>query len=113
MSEFVYLYRQPSRAPGSPQEMQERMQRWTAWFKDLEQKGHLKELGHPLAWSGGAVVTDQKGSLTDGPYAETKDIVIGFSVIEAKDLDEAVRLVKGHPLLSSGGVVEVRPLLKM
>ena len=113
MSEFVYLYRSPQTPPGSPAQMQERMQRWSAWFKDLESKGFLSSLGHPLERSGGGVVKDKSGSLSDGPYAETKDIVVGFSIIEAKDLKQAVTLSTGCPIFEQGGIVEVRPIMKM
>jgi len=109
MSEFVFLYREaglPSR-----EELQSRMQTTLAWFKDLEQKGHLATYGQPLGRTGGGVV--KKGSFTDGPYAETKDIVIGFSVIEAKDFDEAVALASACPLVERGCLVEVRPVLKL
>jgi hypothetical protein len=112
MSEFVYLYRRPAVSQASPQQMQEQMQRWSAWFKDLEQKGHLAALGHPLE-TGGAVVKDKKGTLSDGPYAETKDIVGGYSLIQAKDLDQAVALATGCPIFEQGGAVEVRPVRKM
>jgi hypothetical protein len=112
MSEFVYLYRRPATPPVSPQQMQEQMQRWQAWFKDLEQRGHLANPGHPLE-PAGAVVRDKKGSLSDGPYAETKDIVLGFSLIQAKDLDQATTLATGCPVLDQGGLVEVRPIRKM
>jgi hypothetical protein len=43
--------------PGSPKNMQERLQKWTAWFKELETRGHLSALGHPLE-NGGAVVKE-------------------------------------------------------
>lgn len=71
MSEFVYVYRRPPMPPLSPQQMQERMQRWRAWFNDLEQHGHIVNLGQPLANTGGCVVRDSKGRMSDGPYAET------------------------------------------
>ena len=48
--------------------------------------------------------------VTDGPYAEAKDVVGGFSVIEAKDLAQAAEISKGCPILEVGGSVEVRPL---
>ena len=111
MSEFVYVYRE-ARIP-SPQELQSRMGAFLAWFKDLEAKGHMKNYGHPLERTGGGVVRDAKGLVTDGPYAETKDIVIGFSVIEAKDLAEATKLAAACPLAAAGGLIEVRPLAKM
>lgn len=77
MNEFAYLYRRPATPPGSPQQLQERLERWRAWFTDLEQRGHLAVYGQPLDSVGGAVVRDEKGSCSDGPYAETKDVVVG------------------------------------
>jgi hypothetical protein len=112
MTEFVYLYREAT-APASPQAMQERMVKWLAWFRDLEQKGHMVNLGQPLNRTGGGVVRDRKGSVTDGPYAETKDIVIGYTIIEAKDFEQAVELSTGCPLFDDEGLVEVRPVLKL
>ncbi|HET7546105.1 MAG TPA: YciI family protein [Polyangiaceae bacterium] len=109
MSQFVFLYRE-ARTP-APQELKRRMEKTLAWFEDLQKKGHLAVYGHPLNRSDGRVV--RKGEVTDGPYAETKDIVIGFSVIEAKDLDEAVRLAGACPLVEAGCLVEVRPVLAL
>lgn len=113
MAEFVYLYRRPALPPGSPQQMQERMQRWRAWFNDLEKRGYLANIGLPLAPTGGGVVRDAKGSVSDGPYAETKDIVMGYSLIQAKDLAEAVALTASWPGYEDGGMIEIRPVLKM
>jgi len=113
LNEFVYLFRRPTQSPGSPQQMQVLMQRWQAWFKDLEKKGHLANIGQPLEMKGGAVVTNGKGSFSDGPYVETKDIVGGYSVITAKDLEEAVALTKGHPVFEMGGMIEIRPIMKL
>jgi len=107
MSQFVFLYREASTP--TPKELESRMAKCLAWFKDLESKGHLALYGHPLNRTDGRLV--RKGNVTDGPYAETKDIVIGFSVIEAKDFDEAVRLADACPLVEAGCIVEVRPVL--
>ncbi len=63
MSDFLLLYRLPADSPDmpdSPRRMQERLERWRAWFGELEAKGHLKVLGHPLEM-GGAVVKDGGG----------------------------------------------------
>jgi hypothetical protein len=89
------------------------MQRWRAWFTDLEKSGHLASIGQPLDTKGGSVVKNAKGGVSDGPYAETKDIVVGFSLISAEDLDQAVALTKGSPIFEQGGMIEVRPILKM
>ncbi len=50
--------------------------------------------------------------VTDGPYAETKDVIGGFLIIEAADLADAVELAKGCPILSRGGAVEVRAVAR-
>jgi hypothetical protein len=113
MSQFVYLYRRPNLPSGSPQQMQETMQRWQAWFKKMEAEGHLANLGQPLDPKGGGVVKDKKGSFNDGPYAETKDIVMGYSLVEANDLAHAIALTNGHPIFDQDGVIEVRPVMKM
>jgi hypothetical protein len=55
---------------------------------------------------GGEVVT------SDGPYAETKEVLGGFYLLEAADLDEAVRIAAGIPA-AWDGAVEVRPVLPM
>ena len=113
MNEFVFLWRRPQRAPRTPQQMQETMEKYLAWFKDMEARGHLAQYGQPLEPKAGRVVKDKAGGFNDGPYAETKDIVMGFSVIAAKDFDEAVALTEGHPIFDEGGVIEIRPILKL
>jgi len=115
MSEFLYLYRLPPNspyAPDSPHQLQERLSKWTTWMKDLEAKQHLRSPGHPLV-STGAVVKDKRGTVTDGPYAESKDIIGGYTLIEAKDLAQATELARGCPILDGGGTVEVRPIRQM
>jgi hypothetical protein len=51
-----------------------------------------------------------KAILTDGPFAETKEQLAGYTILEAKDLDEALAFVTRHPLVREGFSVEVRPL---
>jgi len=112
MSEFVFLYRRPATS-WTVQQMQASMERWQAWFKKLEQSGHLANYGQPLEPKGGRVVKDKQGGYSDGPYAETKDIVVGFSVITANDYDEAVALTIDHPIFDQNGLIEIRPIFKM
>lgn len=111
MSEFTYLFRGGT-APGSPELTQQRMQKWVAWMKVLGQKGYIKDPGNPLERTGKMIKGNQK-TVTDGPYAETKDIVGGYMVIEAKDIDHAVEISKDCPIFEAGGSVEVRPIMKM
>ena len=108
MGDFTFLYRGRD-TTASPEQMQKTMEKWRAWFKQLGEKGHLKDIGHPLE-SAGKVVKGKQKSVTDGPFAEAKDVVGGFSLIQARDLEHAVELSKGCPILEAGGSVEVRPI---
>jgi hypothetical protein len=112
MSEFVYLYRGGERPTGSPEQMQQEMQKWMAWMKELGDKGHIKDPGHPLERTGKLVKGKQK-TVTDGPFAEAKDVVGGYTLVQATDLSHAVELTSGCPILDIGGFVEVRPIMKM
>ena len=108
MTEFTFLFR-GRQTSGSPEQMQQHLEKWVAWFKDLGAKGHLKDPGHPLEGRG-AVVSGKQKVIKDGPYAEAKDVVGGYIVVEASDLAHATELSKGCPILEVGGSVEVRPI---
>ena len=108
MIEFVYLYRGYEQ-PASPEEMQKKTTKWMAWLKDLSDKGHVKSLGEPLQ-PAGKVVKGAKKQIIDGPYAEAKDVVGGYSIIVAKDIEQAVEFSLGCPIFEDGGSVEVRPI---
>jgi len=111
MAEFVYLYRGGAR-PASAAQGQQVMQKWVAWFKDLADRGHIIDRGQPLDASGKIVHAGSK-SITDGPFAEAKDVIGGFTLIKANDAAHAAELAKGCPILENGGDVEVRPVLQM
>ena len=113
MSEFVYLLRATDAARrenmGTPERAQKSIEAWMAWMRDLEAKGHLKSRGQPLEASG-KVVRGKTRMVTDGPYAEAKDIVLGFIIVEAKDIDQAVELSMTCPMLEGDSWVEIRPV---
>ena len=111
MSEFVYLYRGGERSD-SPAQAEQQMQKWVAWMEELGKKGHLKDRGQPLE-AEGKVVRGKQKVVTDGPYTESKDLVGGYTLVEAKDLAHAAELSKGCPIFDSGGLVEVRPVMEM
>jgi len=111
MSEFAFLFRGRNTS-GSPEQMQQHLEKWVAWMKELGLKGYIKEQGHPLEGTGKVVKGNSK-TVSDGPYAEAKDVVGGFMVIEAKDASHAAEISKGCPILEVGGSVEVRPIQKM
>lgn len=111
MSEFVFLYRGGER-PASPEQGQQVMQKWMAWFKDLADKGHILDRGQPLEPTG-KVVQGKRKTVIDGPYAEAKDVIGGYTLIKADDIAQAAEVSKGCPILDAGGLVEVRPVMKM
>ncbi len=69
-------------------------------------------MGQPLDDTG-KVVGGRQRTVTDGPYAETKDLIGGYSLIEARDLDQAAQIASGCPIIENGGYVEVRPVRLM
>ena len=111
MNEFVFLYRGGEGRPESPELGQQVMQKWMAWFKALAEKGHVVDRGQPLERNGKIVAPGRV--VTDGPFAETKDLVGGYTLIKARDVAEAAELAKGCPILERGGRVEVRPVMKL
>ena len=108
MSEFVFVFR-GGMTQGSPEQQQKHLQKWGAWLKQLQEKGIYKA-GNPLETSG--KVVSQK-NVTDGPFAEAKDVVGGYLMLEAGDINQAVELSRGCPILDVGGTVEVRPVAKL
>jgi hypothetical protein len=113
MSEFVYLFRASAsdrrEALGTPERAQRSLQAWLAWIRDLEAKGRLKNPGQPLD-TAGRVVRGKKKLVTDGPFVEAKEMVLGFIIVEARDLAHAVELASGCPMLDGDGSVEIRPV---
>jgi len=108
MNDFVYLYR-GYQLPATPDELQKKNAKWMAWLKDLSDKGHVRSLGEPLQ-PVGKVVKGAKKQVIDGPYTEAKDVVGGYSIIVAWNIEHAVELSMGCPIFEDGGSVEIRPI---
>ena len=113
MPNFLYIFRggMSMTSNTSPQELQQQMQKWGAWIQQLRQDGHFKA-GDPLE-QGGKVVRGKRKAVTDGPYAEAKDLVGGYLLIEAKNLDDATELSRGCPVFDVDGTVEIRAIAQM
>jgi hypothetical protein len=108
MAEYAFLFRGGQMAQSSPEQLQQQMQRWQAWMKELASSGRIKNGGAPLERKTGRIV--KGSSVTDGPYAE-KDVVGGFMIVEAESYDHAAQLATGCPIHVNGGFVEVREAL--
>jgi hypothetical protein len=93
----------------SAQEMQKVIEKYNAWSGKLAQSGKLLG-GEKLSEEGGKRLVRKKGDVvvTDGPYSETKEVVGGYFVVEAKSYEEAVDMSRSCPHLEFGGVIDVR-----
>ncbi len=108
MGKFLFVYRRAKNIDEmAPEEMQQMMQKWQAWLGEGLQKGWLLEKGNPLTQEGRVV--NAKKVVLDGPFVESKEIVGGFSIVQADTLDAAAVLAKDCPILLTGGSVEIRP----
>jgi hypothetical protein len=82
-----------------------------AWGEDLERRG-AERFGarlRPVADATTVRVRNGETLVSDGPFAETKDLVGGIVILECADLDEAIEIAAGHPW-THRGCVEIRPI---
>ena len=82
-----------------------------AYDDELREKGHFRG-GEALASARDAMTVryvNSKLSITDGPFAETKEQLGGIMILEAEDLNHAVQLMSKHPSIRMGGTFEIRP----
>ncbi len=110
MPKFMFVYRggHEGMEDASPEQMQQVMQMWMDWIQGGTEAGWLLDGGDGLKPNGAVVKADL--SVTDGPFAESKELVGGYSMVQATDLAAAIELAKGSPMPKSGGTVEVREL---
>jgi hypothetical protein len=113
MERFLFVFRSDSDAhyKMTPEAMQQNHQRWQAWLREGVQKGWLVDVGDGLKEEGRVV--NAKKVVMDGPFVEAKEVVGGFSIVQADTIDAAAEIAKGCPMFlsgSTGGTVEVRPL---
>jgi len=111
MADFLYVFRGGGYQQLSPAQMQKHMQAWGNWIGELSKRGQYKG-GDPLE-AGGKQVKGKKKTVVDGPFAEAKDLVGGYLLVTADNLDDAAELARGCPILEVDGAVEVRPIRKM
>jgi len=93
----------------SPEEMQQRLGNWFEWHNVMEKQGVVKG-GHALKPD----VRYIKGSdrtITDIASAELKEVVGGYYIVSAKDMEGATAIAQGYPDYDIGGTVEVREVM--
>jgi hypothetical protein len=82
-----------------------------AWVEEMDARG-VRKLGNRLRPARSATTLrydDGKVLISDGPFAETKEQILGFDLLECADLDEALEVAGRHPALKFGPI-EVRPV---
>jgi hypothetical protein len=94
----------------SPAEIQAVIERYVAWRERVQAGGRNIE-GHKLTDGQGRVIRSQAGAMTvtDGPYAEAREVIGGLFILEARTYDEAVALCRDCPHLDFG-TIEVREI---
>ena len=109
-SEYMLLFRGTDWHKGlSPEEIQQVVNQMKAWFDRLTAEGKAKA-GKPL-FHEGKIVSQKRGrSVSDGPFAESKEAIGGFFLLEVGSLDEAAEIAEDFPALEYGATVEVRPV---
>jgi hypothetical protein len=109
-SEYMLLFRGTDWHNGlSSEEIQKVVHQMKAWFDRLTAEGKAKA-GKPLFHEGKIVSRKRGRSVTDGPFAESKEAIGGFFLLEVGSLNEAAEIAKDFPGLDYGATVEVRPV---
>jgi len=109
-SQYMLLFRGNDWHKGlSPEEMQQVASQWKAWFDRLTAEGKAIA-GNPLEREG-KIVSGKNGRIvSDGPFAESKEAIGGYFLLQVKSFEEAVAIAKECPGLPHGALVEVRPV---
>ena len=112
MKEFIMVFRNAVNGDFKPtaEQIQGVEKQWADWFGSIAAQGKFVACNRPApegkTISAGNIVTD-------GPYVEVKEILMGVATIKADTFDDAVEISKSCPILHTGGNVEVRPLMVM
>jgi hypothetical protein len=94
----------------SPEEIADMVSSTGAWVEEMDGRG-VRMLGHRLRPVSDATTVRVRGAdvlVADGPFAETKEQIAGFDLLECADLDEAIEVASKHPV-ARFGTIEVRP----
>ncbi|MCI0706867.1 MAG: YciI family protein [Ignavibacteriae bacterium] len=105
--DYMFIFHGGSYDGLSPDEVQKNMEKWFGWIEKLRNKGVYKA-GEALEKTGKMLSQKNGKYIVDGPFAESKELVGGFFIVEAGSLDEAVEMAKDYPDFSNGGSVQVR-----
>ncbi len=113
MKDFLFVFRNDYKVleQRSPEEMEASMKKWMDWMGNFAAQNKLIDRGNRL--HGAGKVVNPGNVITDGPYADIKELIGGYTLVKAKSLDEAAEMAKNCPILEMGGNVEVREINPM
>ncbi len=109
MKEFVMIVRLEDmpEVKFSPGEMHTKMAVWEKWIDGIIAKNILASRGNRLGKEGRTILNGKL--VTNGPFAEIKEIIGGYLIIRADSIDEAAEIASGAPLVGSGSI-EIRSI---
>lgn len=110
MQDYLLIYRADFSAMSNrtPEELQAGTKRWMDWIGSIAAQNKLTDRGNRLQQTGKVLKADNV--VTNGPYAEIKESIGGYSIVKADSYEAAVELAKGCPVLQMGGHVEIREI---
>jgi len=110
MKEFMMIFRSEEQVERpTPEQMQAQVKVWQDWIGGIAAQD--KFVGTNALGMEGKIVR-ANNVITDGPYMEVKEMVGGYIVVKAENIEDAIKLSEGCPTLSYGGSVEVRDIMK-
>lgn len=110
MKEFMMIFRneKTERPQPTPEQMQAMVKQWQDWIGGIAAQGKFVST-NALGFDGQTV--SATGVVSDGPYAELKEMIGGYLIAKTDSLSDAVKLTEGCPTLLDGGKVEVREVM--
>ncbi|MDQ3127441.1 MAG: YciI family protein [Chloroflexota bacterium] len=113
MRYLLLIYTAESMEPPTNESAAAQIEAYDAYTREVKARGayHAGEALHPTSSATTVRVRDGETLTTDGPYAETKEALGGFYLIDARDLDEAIELAAKIPS-AVDGAIEVRPIFE-
>lgn len=109
MTKYLFLYRNPPMEGEhpSPEEMQKQLTYWSEWKEKF--KAHVAEMGDGLKPTGRLLA---EGKVTDGPFAESKELIGGYSIVSAESYEQALEVARECPITAMPGAsIEIREMM--
>lgn len=108
MAKFMFIYRDEAGAQPaiSPEEMQEFLKMWDTWMKQFGDR--IVDSGDELLPTGRILMGN--GDIANGPYVEAKEMIGGYSVVQAEHYEAALEVARQCPIAKIGRTIEIREL---